>query len=101
MSKSITTTELKTQVGELVNRVRLTGESYIVNQRGKPVAALVPLYMLEKHEQARRDFWKAVDEFRKEFEGIPPEEVEAEVAEAIAEVRAEKRAAAAKLRDAS
>jgi antitoxin (DNA-binding transcriptional repressor) of toxin-antitoxin stability system len=43
MKKNISTQNLKTHVGEVVDAVRLRGDRYIIERRDKPIAAIVPL----------------------------------------------------------
>ena len=43
MDKKITTRELRAQLGETIDAVRLRGDCYTIERRGKPVAALVPV----------------------------------------------------------
>ena len=54
MKHTISTTELSGSVGEIVSAVRLRGDCYVVSQRGKEDAALVPRWILDSHEQSRR-----------------------------------------------
>ena len=67
----------------------------VVQQDGKDVAALVSAYDLERLEMLDRraaEGWKAIQEIQARFSHMDPEEVERDIAEAIAEVRAEERA---------
>ena len=67
----------------------------VVQQDGKDVVALVSAYDLERLEMLDRraaEGWKAIQEIQARFSHMDPEEVERDIAEAIAEVRAEERA---------
>lgn len=50
MTKKISTTDVRRRIGELLERVALRQE-YIIERKGKPLAALVPV---ERLEQMRR-----------------------------------------------
>jgi len=69
----------------------------VVQQNGKDVAALisaVDLERLEHLEWQRAERYKIVEEIQARFSHMDPEEVERDIAEAIAEMRAEERAKA-------
>ena len=53
MKQTISTTELKKSVGEYVSSVRLRGDCYVIEQRGKEGAALVPIAVLRAYERKR------------------------------------------------
>jgi hypothetical protein len=53
---------------------------------------VVPAPALKQKRVAPADDWKILDEFREAFKDVPPEEIEREVAAAIAQGREEMRA---------
>jgi hypothetical protein len=82
-------------VGTLVDKVARGRARLVVQQDGKDVAALVSAYDLERLEMLDRraaEGWKAIQEIWARNVDIDPEEAERDIAEAIAEVRAEERA---------
>jgi prevent-host-death family protein len=90
MRKTISTQTLKTHVGEVVDSVRLRGDRYIIERRGKPVAAIVPLSVNEADERRRKRFFDMVDAIRQRTRDVPPEVIDQAIEESIAEVRAER-----------
>ena len=67
----------------------------MVEQNGEPMAALVSpedLAQLRRTDAYRRDPWSVIDEIHARNRGKDPEEVERDVAEAIAEMQEEDRA---------
>jgi prevent-host-death family protein len=51
MTHEISTLEVRQRLGDLLNRVALRHDEYVIARKGHPVAALVPV---EKLEQMRR-----------------------------------------------
>jgi|KBSMisStandDraft_5_1062788.scaffolds.fasta_scaffold775590_2 prevent-host-death family protein len=91
-TRAIKLTEARSTFSALVNDVYRTHDRVIVEKSGIPVAAIVSVTDLERLDQLDRQ--RAADiellkRFASHFENVSPEELEAEVAKAIAEVRAE------------
>lgn len=87
--------EVKQQLNRLVNRVYRHETRVMVEKSGIPVAGIVSAEDLRRlnrldHERAER--FKVLEEFGEAFKDVPAEELEREVARALAEVRAERRA---------
>jgi hypothetical protein len=81
--------------GTLIEEVARGRVRLVVQRDGKDVAALVSAYDLERLEMLDRraaEGWKAIQEIQARFSHLDPEEVERDIAEAIAEMRAEERA---------
>ena len=79
----------------LLGQIERSQIRLVVQQDGKDVAALISAYDLERLEMLDRraaEGWKAIQEIQARFSHMDPEEVERDIAEAIAEVRAEERA---------
>jgi len=51
MAQRISTIDVRRQIGDLLNRVALRHDEFIIERKGKPLAALVPV---ERLEQMRR-----------------------------------------------
>ena len=60
MTKRVSTLEVRQRLGDMLNRVALRSDEYIIERRGKPLAALVPV---ERIEQMRRLARKELLEF--------------------------------------
>ena len=91
MQKTISTQELKTRIGEIMDAVRLRGDHYVIQRRGKPVAAVVPLSVQERDLHARERLFALMDQVSRRNKNVPGAVIEATIQQAIDEVRAEKR----------
>jgi prevent-host-death family protein len=87
--------EVKQQLNRLVNQVYRRETRIMVEKSGIPVAGIVStedLRRLERLDRDRAERFKVLEEFGEAFKDVPVEELEREVARALAEVRAERRA---------
>lgn len=93
-TQTIKASEARQQFSQLLNKVFRREARVIVEKSGIPVAAIISAQDLERlerlEEERERDF-SVLDEMRAAFKDIPPEEIDREVAKAIAEVRQEQR----------
>ena len=92
MERKITTRDLRNTVGEIVNTVRLRGDTYLIEQRGKTEAALVPLHVYEAFKKNRQRLAELMEDVAERNADRDPEEIEQAIEQAIREVREEKRA---------
>ena len=87
--------EVKQQLNRLVNQVYRCETRVMVEKSGIPVAGIVSaedLRRLDRLDRERAERFKILEEFGEAFKDVPAEELEQEVARALAEVRAERRA---------
>ena len=94
-AETVNVTEARRGWSDLLNRVFRREARVIVEKSGIPVAAIISIgeYELFLQMKARRDErFKVLDRMREAFKDVSPEEIEREVAKALAEVRAENRA---------
>lgn len=92
--ETMNVSETRKQLSEALNRVRRRETRVVVEKSGIPVGALVSmddLARLKSIDEDRARLLQSLAQTRKAFEGIPPEEIEAEIENAIAEVKAESR----------
>lgn len=84
---SVTSEEVRLNLGDLINRVLYRGERVTVTRRGKPVMAMVTmedLQLLEKALDALEDeidlpvILERLKEFEQTGEGIPWKQIKAE-----------------------
>ena len=54
MKERISTLDVRKKLGEILNRVDLRNDQFIIERKGKPLAALVPPRKLEEMERAAR-----------------------------------------------
>jgi prevent-host-death family protein len=95
MTQTMKISVVKQQLNRLVNQVYRQETRILVEKSGIPVAGIVSardLRRLERLDRDRAERFKILEEFGEAFKDIPAEELEREVARAIAEVRAERQA---------
>ena len=95
MTETMKISEVKQQLNRLVNRVYRHETRVMVEKSGIPVAGIVSvqdLQRLDRLDRERAERFKVLEEFGETFKDVPAEELEREVARALAEVRAERRA---------
>jgi prevent-host-death family protein len=92
--ETISTIEAGQELRELVKRLSMNRTRIVVEQDGRPVAAIISAHDLERFQaleaERRRDF-SVLEEMREAFRDVPADEIEREVAKALAEVRQEMR----------
>jgi prevent-host-death family protein len=54
MIETVSTLEIRQRLGDLLNRVALRHDEFVIERKGKPVAAMVPVERLEQMQQAAR-----------------------------------------------
>jgi prevent-host-death family protein len=92
MTRTVDIAEAKTQLAPLANEVSRQRLRIVVADSGTPLAALVSLDDLERLariDAEREARFAVVDRMREAFADVSTEEIEREVAKALAEVRAE------------
>lgn len=63
MADRVSTMDVRARIGDMLNRVALRHDEYIIERKGKPLAALVPI---ERLEQMRRFARRHALEFMEE-----------------------------------
>ncbi|MGD9892930.1 MAG: type II toxin-antitoxin system prevent-host-death family antitoxin [Dehalococcoidia bacterium] len=94
ITQTMKATEVRAQWSRLLNSVFRGNTRVIVEKSGVPVAAIVSTQDLARWQrlEAERDRrFRALDESQAAFRDLPDEEIEREVARALAEVREENR----------
>jgi len=54
MAEKISTIDVRQRIGDLLNRVALRRDEFIIERKGKPLAALVPVERLEQMQAFTR-----------------------------------------------
>jgi prevent-host-death family protein len=76
MKETVTTIEVRRRLGDLLNRVELRHDQFIIERKGKPLAALVPVEKLEQMDRAARLFLLEVLERQKKSGSLLQEEAD-------------------------
>ena len=83
MVKYISTLEIRHHLGELLNRVHLCDDRYVIERKGEPLAAVVPIWQFEKWQEQRGLLFRKIEKVRARNKSVSLETIEAEVNEAI------------------
>jgi prevent-host-death family protein len=54
MTEKISTLEVRQRLGDILNRVALRNDQFIIERKGKPLAAVVPVERLEQMRRVAR-----------------------------------------------
>lgn len=88
MVKTIGAREARSNFSQLLGQVHFGGQVVIVERFGRPMVAIIPLEDYQRLIAEREARFEVLDEIRRRLPDLPVEEVEQDVAEAIAAVRA-------------
>jgi prevent-host-death family protein len=69
MSGKVSTMDVRARIGDMLNRVALWHEEFIIERKGKPLAALVPVERLEQMRRFAREHARTFLERQKEAAG--------------------------------
>jgi prevent-host-death family protein len=65
MAERVSTIDVRQRIGDMLNRVALRRDEFVIERKGKPLAALVPIERLEQMRRfARRQALDFMDEQR-------------------------------------
>jgi prevent-host-death family protein len=81
--------EARNSFADLLGRVRYGGETVIVERSGKPMVAIIPAEVYEQLMAEREARFQVVDRIHDRLPEYSVEEVQQDVAEAVAAVRAD------------
>ncbi len=81
MAEKVSTMDVRARIGDMLNRVALRHDEFVIERKGKPLAALVPV---ERLEQMRRFARQHALEFLERQKGGPGEQLSDEEAMAFA-----------------
>ena len=93
-TETMSETDSRNQFSEILERVSRNEDRIIIEKDGVPVAAIVPLSVVrdaESTERRRQNLREAFETTREEMRGIPPDEIEREIAQSVADVEASRR----------
>ncbi|HET8522550.1 MAG TPA: type II toxin-antitoxin system Phd/YefM family antitoxin [Thermomicrobiales bacterium] len=91
-TETLSVTETRERLSQLLNHVYRRETRVLVEENGVPVAAIISAEDLERLtglEDRLADRRRILEDFGKNFAGIPAEELEREVGRALGEVRTE------------
>jgi prevent-host-death family protein len=87
----ITPMDLRAHAGEFLDRVRLQHDTFIIERRGTPMAALVPIERLRMMQETAASYSRLMSRLQAEHvaaSGQDPAEIDEAAIEAVKRVRA-------------
>jgi len=88
MVRTVNVLKMRKNLGHFLERVDAQGNQYVIEQGGRPMAAVVPVWQL-KEWRARRDrFFARIDAARRRSRRVKRQAIERDVIEAIEKTRA-------------
>jgi len=91
MEKTLGSATVRRKFGELLEEVYYRGDKVVVERRGRPMAALVPIDLYEKWQAQREQFFQLIVALRDRNKDIDPAVLEQEIEAAIRARRAERK----------
>ena len=88
MVKTMGAREARNNFSQLLGQVHFGGQVVVVERFGRPMVAIIPLEDYQRLIAEREARFQVLDEIRQRLPDLPVEEVEQDVAETIAAVRA-------------
>ncbi|MFT3913190.1 MAG: type II toxin-antitoxin system prevent-host-death family antitoxin [Anaeromyxobacteraceae bacterium] len=90
-SRHISTMDLRARLGDVLDRVRLRFDTFVVERKGEEIAAIVPVERMRRLEEFARRRADELEAHQREAAGEASEQdVEQQLRESLADVRAER-----------
>jgi antitoxin (DNA-binding transcriptional repressor) of toxin-antitoxin stability system len=86
MEKTIGAFEIRRNLGMVLQNIAAHNDTYIVEKHGQPVAAVVPMEVLEQWKRSRNQFFEQLSAAQQNA-ALAPEEAEALADEAVNAIR--------------
>ena len=93
MARKIGSREARNDFSHVIGEVHYGGQVVIVERSGRPMVAIIPIADYQRLIAEREARFQVLDEIRRQVPDLPSVEVEQDVAEAVAAVRADSEAA--------
>ena len=94
MKRRLSAVEARKRLGEVLEGVFYRGDEVVIERAGKPMAVVIPASMYEQMERRRKEAWdrmfELIDKAQARNKDVPAELLEAEIEQAIREVREER-----------
>ena len=87
VTKRVNALKARKNLGQLLEGVYYKGDQYVIEQGGRPMAAVVPVWQLEEWQKRRDRFFGMIEGLWRKNKRVKPEAIEREVEEAIRAVR--------------
>jgi prevent-host-death family protein len=91
MKKRMSALEARKNLGQLLEEVFYKGSQFIIERKGKPMAALIPVWIMEQWREHRKVFFDVIEQLWEKNKEASVEVIEEEVKEAVNKVREKRR----------
>jgi len=85
--KVITAMEARKTFGTIMNEVSLRNDQYIVERKGVPMVAIIPIKKLKQMDRARQRFFANMAKISESFDGEDPQQLDRLLEEATQAVK--------------
>jgi len=85
--KRVNALKARQNLGQVLEEVYYKGDRFVIERAGKPMAAVVPLKVLEDYEENKERLFTLIKQAQRRSKKVKPEAIEREVAEAVRSVR--------------
>ena len=93
MKRRLSAVEARKRLGELLEGVFYRGDEVVIERAGKPMAVVISAALYEQMQRRKKEagerLFAMIREVQERNKDVPPEVIEAEVDQAVREVRAE------------
>lgn len=86
MLRKVSAMDVRKNFGRLMNEVSLRNDQFIIERNGKPLAALVPIWMIVKFQKNKEEFLSLMKTAQVNTGEVSEEEIQREIMSAIGEV---------------
>ena len=87
MKKTISALKARKNLGQILEEVFYKGDKVIIERAGRPMAAMVPVWLLEQWQEQREIFFDLIKKIWEKNKKVPQKKIEEEVKEALSSVR--------------
>jgi prevent-host-death family protein len=91
VKKVLDTNSVRDRLGEILDEAHYHGSEFVIQRRGKPLAAIIPYSYYEQLERMRADAFRVFHEIWEANKDVDPEEVGEIVDREVHEMRRERR----------
>lgn len=87
MERELGITKARETLSDVVERVQLQADTYVIGRYGKPVAAIVPIELYRNWKRQRRELFDTIERIRSRNEDVDPDQVMEDVLQAQQAIR--------------
>jgi prevent-host-death family protein len=89
LERTISDRQAKEHFAQLLQDVSRQSQTVVIEQAGQPMAVLISVEQYRQLKERRAAFFAMLDEVQQRTRQVPPEELEADIAEAVAAAKAD------------